>query len=142
MCKDDGKRRGRSVVRVGKRESGLVLVPRGGFTGPPECQPLTKMDNHATTESMNVNLTPELEKLIQDKVASGLYNNQSEVVREALRLLADQDRVREAHLTNLRGALAEGLLQADRGELREGPEAMAELKRSMRKGRAAKKKTG
>ena len=34
---------------------------------------------------MNVNLTPELERLIQDKVASGLYNNQSEVVREALK---------------------------------------------------------
>ena len=38
---------------------------------------------------MNVNLTPDLEKLVQEKVASGLYNNQSEVVREALPL--DQD---------------------------------------------------
>ena len=38
---------------------------------------------------MNVNLTPELEALVQSKVASGLYNNQSEVVREALRLLEE-----------------------------------------------------
>ena len=53
---------------------------------------------------MNVNLTPELEELVQKKVASGLYNNQSEVVREALRLLAEQDRLREAHLKQLRGA--------------------------------------
>ena len=45
---------------------------------------------------MNVNLTPELEVLIQRKVESGLYNNQSEVVREALRLMAEQDRLREA----------------------------------------------
>ncbi len=36
---------------------------------------------------MNVSLTPELEKFIRDRVASGLYNNASEVVREALRLL-------------------------------------------------------
>lgn len=35
---------------------------------------------------MNVSLTPELEKYIRRKVASGLYNNASEVIREALRL--------------------------------------------------------
>lgn len=45
---------------------------------------------------MSVNLTPELERLVQEKVASGLYNNHSEVVREALRLLAERDRLREA----------------------------------------------
>lgn len=56
---------------------------------------------------VNVKLTPELEELVQRKVASGLYNNQSEVVREALRLLAEQDRLRETHLERLRTALAE-----------------------------------
>jgi putative addiction module CopG family antidote len=39
---------------------------------------------------MNVSLTPELEKFVRQKVASGLYNNASEVVREALRLLHDR----------------------------------------------------
>ncbi len=34
---------------------------------------------------MHVSLTPELEKAVKAKVASGLYNNASEVVREALR---------------------------------------------------------
>ena len=34
---------------------------------------------------MNISLTPELEKAIKLKVASGLYNNASEVIREALR---------------------------------------------------------
>ena len=34
---------------------------------------------------MNVSLTPELERIISEKVSSGLYNNASEVVREALR---------------------------------------------------------
>ena len=40
---------------------------------------------------MNVSLTPKLEEFIREKVSSGLYNNASEVVREALRLLVKQD---------------------------------------------------
>ena len=82
---------------------------------------------------MNVNLTPELEALVQRKVASGLYNNQSEVVREALRLYFEQDRLREAHATQLRQALAEGLAQADRGELLDGADVVGELRKSLRK---------
>ena len=84
---------------------------------------------------MNVNLTPDLEALVHRKVESGLYNNQSEVVREALRLLAEQDRLREAHLDKLRGALNEGLAQADRGELRDGPQAIADVRASLRRRR-------
>jgi len=34
---------------------------------------------------MNISLTPELEKTVKLKVRSGLYNNASEVIREALR---------------------------------------------------------
>lgn len=89
---------------------------------------------------MNVNLTRELEELVQRKVQSGLYNNQSEVVREALRLLAEQDRLREAHLEKLRGALAEGLAQADRGELLDGPGVVAEVRKSLRQRRKSDKK--
>jgi antitoxin ParD1/3/4 len=89
---------------------------------------------------MNVNLTPELEALVQKKVASGLYNNQSEVVREALRLLAEQDRLREAHMKDLRGVLAEGLAQANRGELEDGPKVVADVRRSLRRrGKSDKK---
>jgi antitoxin ParD1/3/4 len=88
---------------------------------------------------VNVNLTPELEALVQRKVASGLYNNQSEVVREALRLLALQDQVREAHAKSLRKALAEGLAQADRGELIDGKEVVAEVRKALRRRR---RKTG
>jgi len=34
---------------------------------------------------MNVSLTKELEKMVDEKVSSGLYNNASEVIRDALR---------------------------------------------------------
>lgn len=89
---------------------------------------------------MNVNLTRELEELVQRKVESGLYNNQSEVVREALRLLVEQDRMREAQLTQLRGALAEGIEQADRGELFNGPAVVAKMRQDLAKRKKASKK--
>jgi antitoxin ParD1/3/4 len=54
---------------------------------------------------MNVSLTPALEKMVQQKVESGLYNNASEVVREALRLMKE---VRRARLKRLKAALALG----------------------------------
>ncbi len=46
---------------------------------------------------MNVSLTPELERYIRRKVATGLYNNASEVIREALRLLVSREGDAETH---------------------------------------------
>lgn len=39
---------------------------------------------------MHVSLTPELEELVKAKVATGMYNSSSEVVREALRIWQEQ----------------------------------------------------
>jgi antitoxin ParD1/3/4 len=91
---------------------------------------------------MNVNLTPELVKLIQQKVESGHYNNQSEVVREALRLMAARDRAQETHIARLKEALAEGIAQADRGELIDGRKAVAQVHAALRKRRKSGKKAG
>jgi antitoxin ParD1/3/4 len=52
---------------------------------------------------MNVSLTPQLEAMIRERVASGRYNNASEVVRDALRHLEEHER-RE----HLRALLAVG----------------------------------
>ena len=65
---------------------------------------------------MNVSLTPELEQLVSDKVKSGLYNSASEVVREALRLMKEQDALKAYRLEELRREIAVGIAQADRGE--------------------------
>jgi len=43
-------------------------------------------------KTRNVSLTPELEALVESKVASGRYRSASEVVRAALRLLDEQER--------------------------------------------------
>jgi antitoxin ParD1/3/4 len=63
---------------------------------------------------MNVSLTPVLEKLIQEKVKSGAYNNASEVVREALRLLEEKDKIRDLKLQKLKVELQTGLDQLDK----------------------------
>jgi antitoxin ParD1/3/4 len=58
---------------------------------------------------MNVNLSPQLEDLVRSKVSSGLYNSASEVVREALRLMQEQDRLREVKIEELRREVRRGL---------------------------------
>src|SRR5205823_11592975 len=61
---------------------------------------------------MNVSLTPELERLVNEKVESGLYQTASEVVREALRLLKERDHARE----RLRADVQAGFDDLARGE--------------------------
>lgn len=70
--------------------------------------------------SMNVSLTPELLKIVQSKVKSGLYNNASEVIREAIRHLDTNGQLlHELKLAHLRDALAEGVRQVkDRDTVR------------------------
>ena len=58
---------------------------------------------------MNVNLTPQLEEMVRTKVWSGMYTSASEVVREALRLMEEQDRFRAAKLEQLRQDIRKGL---------------------------------
>ncbi|MEO7854368.1 MAG: type II toxin-antitoxin system ParD family antitoxin [Rubrivivax sp.] len=58
---------------------------------------------------MNVNLTPQLEELVRAKVNSGMYASASEVVREALRLMDEQDRLRQVTLDDVRREVRKGL---------------------------------
>jgi antitoxin ParD1/3/4 len=59
--------------------------------------------------TLNINLTPQLEDMVRQKVAGGLYNSASEVVREALRLMEAQDRLREMQLEELRRKIQKGI---------------------------------
>ena len=65
---------------------------------------------------MNVSLTPELEKFVEGKVESGLYNNASEVIREGLRLLKEHDETR----MKWREQVERGWLQAQAGQVVDG----------------------
>lgn len=65
---------------------------------------------------MNISLTPELEQLIHGKVKTGMYLSASEVVREALRLLEERDRIQALRFEEVRKEIQAGIDQADRGE--------------------------
>ena len=65
---------------------------------------------------MHVSLTEKLEDYVKSKVQSGLYNNASEVVREALRLKISVDETDELKLQRLRDAIEPAWQQAERGE--------------------------
>lgn len=77
---------------------------------------------------MNVNLTPQLEELVRSKVASGMYTSASEVVREALRLMDEQDRLRAVKLKQLRKDIRQGLAS--------GPSQTWSAEEAKREGRA------
>jgi len=62
---------------------------------------------------MNISLTSQLEELVKKKVDSGRYGSASEVIREALRLLEERDRLHAIRLEELRQEIKRGL---DSGE--------------------------
>ena len=79
--------------------------------------------------SMNVNLGPVFDSFIADLLKTGLYQSQSEVVREGLRLLKEREELKKLRLAELRREIAIGSEQADRGEFVDGEETFAEIRR-------------
>ncbi len=65
---------------------------------------------------MHVSLTERLREFVKEKVESGFYNNSSEVIREALRLMAQEDQLHKIKLDRLREAVRIGDEQLARGE--------------------------
>ncbi len=66
---------------------------------------------------MHISLTPELENRIKSRIESGLYNNASEVIREALRFMdTHEDWIQEVKVARLREQIKAGIDQLDRGE--------------------------
>ncbi len=65
---------------------------------------------------MHISLTPELESRVKAKVESGLYNNASEVIREALRFMdTHDDWIHEVKVARLREQLIAGVEQLEQG---------------------------
>lgn len=65
---------------------------------------------------MKVSLPPEFEQFIQEKVRSGQYSDENDVVRSALRVLREQEQLTSQDVDDLRDALAPALAALDRGE--------------------------
>lgn len=84
---------------------------------------------------MNVALTPELEELIRRKLASGMYKNAAEVVREGLRLLAEEDEWK----AEVRRKIAAGMAQLRAGEIVDGEKAVDDVVQGLRRRRGKAK---
>ena len=72
---------------------------------------------------MNVRLTPDLKKLVDEQLASGSYSSANEVIRAGLVLLGENERWR----AEARSKIAEGLAQAKAGRLVDGEDVFARL---------------
>ncbi len=77
---------------------------------------------------MQIVLTPEMERLIDDKVRSGDYSSASEVVEAALRLLQQE----EEDLEELRREVQLGIESGKREPLIPGNEVAARMRARVR----------
>jgi len=88
---------------------------------------------------MNVNLGPVMDEFVADLLKTGLYQSQSEVLREGLRLLKEREELKQLRLAELRREIAIGAAEADRGEFVDGKEVFSEIRgRSAARKRAKK----
>jgi antitoxin ParD1/3/4 len=85
----------------------------------------------AAMPTMNVSLPDELSAFVAEQIEEGGYNNQSEVVREGLRLLQN----RQAKLRYLRDAVGTAVANIDAG--RTAPLTSALLRDIAERGRKA-----
>ena len=87
---------------------------------------------------MNVSLGTVFDKFIAQLVKTGMYQSQSEVVREGLRLLKEREELKNLRLAELRKKIAIGSEQADRGEFVDGEKTFAEIRRRSTERKRAK----
>jgi antitoxin ParD1/3/4 len=88
---------------------------------------------------MNISITPELEKFVEQEVKTGRYESASEVIRAGLRRLKE-DKERKPRFVvsshaELEDKLLEGIAELDRGEGLPGEQLFAELKASTKRRR-------
>ncbi len=87
---------------------------------------------------MNVNLGPVFDQFVAAMLKTGLYQSQSEILREGLRLLKEREEIKRLRLSELRKEIALGSEQADRGELVDGAKAFAQIRRKSKRQKTAR----
>lgn len=89
---------------------------------------------------MNISLPRHLEQWVKQRLDTGMYDSASEVIREALRLLCEQEDLKQLRIQELRRQLQTGVEQLDRGASRAFDESViADVKKAGRKRRATLK---
>ncbi|MGX2039103.1 type II toxin-antitoxin system ParD family antitoxin [Methylocaldum sp. MU1018] len=78
-----------------------------------------------TTEKLSITLPAEMVRMIREKVGSGAYGSNSEVIREALRGWME----RERRLMALDAAIARGIADAEAGRVQDIEPVRTELRK-------------
>ena len=74
-------------------------------------------------------LPDEVKELVRAQLEAGRFQSVDEVVVEALRLLQEREQLFDSHRDELRVQVAEGVAAEERGEFRDGREAIAGVRR-------------
>lgn len=93
---------------------------------------------------MNVSLTKELENFVNELVAGGTYFSASEVVRDSLRLLKEQEQIKKIRFEELRAEIMLGVEDLRDGRSKtfySGEEVFEEIKKRGKK-KLAQKRNG
>ena len=85
-----------------------------------------------------MNLGTVFDKFVAALVKSGMYQSQSEVVREGLRLLKEREEIKKLRMAELRKEIAMGSEQAGRLEFVDGAKTFAEIRRRSAERKRAK----
>jgi antitoxin ParD1/3/4 len=80
------------------------------------------------TTPLTVNITPARESFVRERVAVGRFVTASEVVEQALALLEERERHREAIIDEIRRDIEVGFKQAEAGQLRDGKAVFEEIR--------------
>lgn len=78
---------------------------------------------------MNVNLGSTFDAFVAEMLESGLYQSQSEILREGLRLLKEREELKALRIAEIRREIALGAKQADRGDLVDANEVFGKIRR-------------
>jgi len=78
--------------------------------------------------SMQLYVSPDIEALVQKRLATGAYANAEDVIRQALEAQDAEESWTEEERRALATHIEEGFLQAERGELIDGDEARREIR--------------
>ena len=74
-------------------------------------------------------LPDEVKELVRAQIEAGHFQSVDEVVCEALRILQEREELFASQRDALRAQIAEGVAAEERGELRDGREGIADVRR-------------
>ena len=89
-------------------------------------------------QSMEIQLSSEMEKSVRKKVDGATYRSASEVVEDALLLLEERDRREWKNVEELRSKIEAGLAQARQGQVRDGEQVFEEVLQAIEQAPSAK----